>query len=148
MPGMDLFKRLLVPVDFSEITPRVIEMARRMAAPDAQILLLHTVETLPTVMEGTYGVYAHRRDVDEMVRLSRERLEQLAAGVGDKRIQPQVREGKPAAEIVDVAQEAGADVIVIGSHGRSRLDHLLLGSVTERVLRRARCHVFVVRGTA
>lgn len=148
MPAMDLFQRLLVPVDFSEITPRVIDMARRMAAPGAQILLLHTVETLPTVMEGTYGVYAHRRDVDEMTRLSREKLEQLAASTGDTRIRPLVREGKPAHEIVEAAHEAGAEVIVIGSHGRSRLDHLLLGSVTERVLRRARCHVFVVRTPA
>lgn len=145
---MDLFRRVLVPVDFSEITPRVIDMARRLAAPGGEVLLLHVVETLPTVMEGTYGVYAHRRDVDEITRLTRERLEALVASQADARVRPLVREGKPAHEIVEAAQEAHAEVVVIGSHGRSRLDHLLLGSVTERVLRRARCHVFVVRGTA
>jgi nucleotide-binding universal stress UspA family protein len=143
---MELFSRLLVPVDFSEITPRVVQMARRMLAPQGRCVLLHVVETLPTVMEGAYGVYAHRRDVDDITRLSREKLQQVAAETQDERVEVLVREGKPAQAIVEAAEEQQAEVIVIGSHGRSGLDHLLVGSVTERVLRKARCHVFMVRG--
>jgi nucleotide-binding universal stress UspA family protein len=143
---MEAFARLLVPVDFSEVTPRVVAMARRLLADAGRCTLLHVVETLPTVMEGAYGVYAHRRDVEDIKRFSHEKLAQLAAEAQDARVTAMVREGKPAQAIVDAADEVEAEVIVIGSHGRSRLDHLLVGSVAERVLRKARCHVFMVRG--
>jgi nucleotide-binding universal stress UspA family protein len=143
---MEPFRRLLVPIDFSEMTSLVVATARRMLADDGHAVLLHVVETLPMVMEGTYGVYAHRRDVEEMNRRSLERLGQIANESSDKRFEAQVREGKPAYEILAVAESWKPDVIVIGSQGRSGFDHLLVGSVAERVLRRARCHVFMVRG--
>jgi len=142
---MQFFARLLVPLDFSEMTPAVLSMALRLLAPDGKAVLLHVVETLPLVTEGAYGVYAHRREIDEIKRLSGEKVGQLCQELGDPRLVPMMREGKPAAEIVAAAEELEAEVIVIGSHGRSRLEHLLVGSVTERVLRKARCHVFVVR---
>jgi nucleotide-binding universal stress UspA family protein len=142
---MDSFARLLVPVDFSEVTPKVLAIARDLLAPAGRLTLLHVVETLPTVMEGAYGVYAHRRDIEEMKRLTLEKLQQQTHDADDGRVEALVREGKPADEIVAAAGELRTDVIVIGSHGRSRLEHLLVGSVTERVLRRAPCHVFVVR---
>jgi nucleotide-binding universal stress UspA family protein len=143
---MEPFRRLLVPLDFSEMTNLVVATARRMLAPDGQAVLLHVVETLPVVMEGTYGVYAHRRDVEEMNRRSLERLAQIVGEPPDQRFEPQVREGKPAYEILAAAEAWKPEVIVIGSQGRSGFDHLLVGSVAERVLRRARCHVFMVRG--
>jgi nucleotide-binding universal stress UspA family protein len=143
---MEPFQRLLVPLDFSEMTSLVVATARRLLAPNGQAALLHVVETLPLVMEGTYGVYAHRRDLEEMRRRSLERLAQLVSEAHDQRLEPQVREGKPAQEILAAAEAWRPEVIVIGSQGRTGLDHLLVGSVAERVLRRAPCHVFMVRG--
>ncbi len=137
---------LLVPLDFSEMTPAVLRMALRLLAPEGRAVLLHVVETLPVVMEGAYGVYPHRRETEEIKRLSGEKLAQLIHETRDPRFVALVREGKPANEIVAAAEESKAEAIVIGSHGRSRLEHLLVGSVTERVLRKARCHVFMVRG--
>jgi nucleotide-binding universal stress UspA family protein len=142
---MEPFRRLLVPLDFSEATNLVVATARRLLAPDGRAVLLHVVETLPLVMEGTYGVYSHRKDLEEMHRRSLERLTQLVNDSGDKRLEPEVREGKPAQEILSAAEKLRPDVIVIGSHGRSAFEHLLVGSVAERVLRRAPCHVFMVR---
>lgn len=142
---MQPFQRLLVPLDFSEMTASVLAVARRLLAPDGKAVLLHVVETLPPVMEGAFGVYAHRRDIEEIKRRSRERLQQLVAEAHDVRLESDVREGKPAVEIVAAAEELHTELIVIGTHGRSRLDHFLLGSVAERVLRRAPCHVFTVR---
>ena len=143
---MHAFHTLLVPLDFSEITPTVVAMAGRLLAPDGRAILLHVVETLPLVSGGAYGVYAHRRDIEEMKRLSAEKLAQIVAELADPRFVLEVREGKPAPEILAAVEEHGAEVVVIGTHGRSRLEHLLVGSVTERVLRKARCHVFTVRG--
>jgi nucleotide-binding universal stress UspA family protein len=145
---MQPFQRLLVPVDFSAMTAAVLAVARRLLAPDGRAVLLHVVESLPSVMEGAFGVYAHRKDIDEMGRLALERLQSLIAESHDARLVAQVREGKPAPEIVAEAEASQAEVIVIGSHGRSGLDALLVGSVTERVLRRAPCHVFTVREPA
>lgn len=142
---MQPFDRLLVPVDFSDITPSVIATARRLLAPEGRAILLHVVETLPLVTEGTLGVYAHRRDIEEIKRLSLDRLKQLIAEYRDPRLVPEVREGKPAPEILAVAQAQRSEVIVMGTQGRSRMEHLLVGSVTERVLRRATCSVFTVR---
>lgn len=143
---MEPYLRLLVPVDFSDVTPAVVATARRLLADGGQAILLHVVETLPMVTEAASGVYAHRRDIEEIKRLSREKLRHIAAETRDPRLVPEVREGKPAQEIVAAAQEHGTEVIVIGTQGRSRLDHLLVGSVTERVLRKAACSVFTVRG--
>ena len=145
---MQPFQRLLVPLDFSAMTGTVLGVARRLLAPDGRAVVLHVVETLPSVMEGAFGVYAHRKDIDDMNRLALERLQTLVADAHDARLVPQVREGKPALEIVAEAEASHAEVIVIGSHGRSGLDALLVGSVTERVLRRAPCHVFTVREPA
>jgi universal stress protein A len=142
---MTPFARVLVPVDFSEVTPAVVAMARRLLAPDGRAVLLHVVETLPLVTEAALGLYPHRREMEEFKRLSTEKLGQMVADLKDPRLVPAVREGKPAHEIAQVAADVGAEVIVIGTHGRSGLEHLLVGSVTERVLRRARCHVFTVR---
>lgn len=142
---MEPFRRLLVPLDLSESTNLIVATARRLLAPDGRAVLLHVVETLPLVMEGTYGVYSHRKDLEEMRRRSLERLAQLVTDAHDKRLEPEVREGKPAQEIISAAEKLRPDVIVIGSHGRSAIEHLLVGSVAERVLRRAPCHVFMVR---
>ena len=60
----------------------------------------------------------------------------------------QVEVGVPFVEIVRAARESGTDLIVMGSHGRTGLEHLLIGSVAERVVRKAPCSVLVVRDKA
>ena len=112
---------------------------------EGRATLFHVVEYLPTVTEGTFGVYAHRRDIDDIKRLSLEKIHEYARAHSGHRFETLVKEGKPAAAILDTAAALGVDLIVIGTHGRSRLDHLLIGSVTERVLRKATCSVLAVR---
>lgn len=142
---MEGFQNVLVPIDFSELSPPTLEMAMRLLAPSGQATLLHVVEWLPVVTEGTFGVYPHRRDIEQLKALSRAKLESYAAEHPEKSLGLEVREGKPATVILEVAGAVAPDLIVIGSHGRSRLDHLLLGSVTERVLRKASAPILVVR---
>src|SRR5687768_11162946 len=113
---MQPFQRLLVPLDFSPMTGAVLSVAQRLLAPDGRAILLHVVETLPSVMEGAFGVYAHRKDLEDMGRHALERLNSLIAEAHDARLVPQVREGKPAPEIVAEAEASRAEVIVIGSH--------------------------------
>ena len=142
---MEGFRNVLVPLDFSELSPPTLDMAARLLAEDGSATLLHVVEWLPVVTEGAFGVYPHRRDIEQLKALSLEKLESLGAARDGLTFRTEVREGRPAGAILEVADALALDLIVIGSHGRSGLDHLLLGSVTERVLRKAPVPVLVVR---
>ena len=142
---MEGFQRILAPLDFSELSVPTVDMAARLLAPDGEAVVLHVVEWMPVVTEGAFGVYPHRKDIEQLKKLSLEKLEVWKAERPDVRFKPMVREGKPATTILEVAADLRPDLIVIGSHGRGGLDHLLLGSVTERVLRKALAPVLVVR---
>ncbi|MDA1194129.1 MAG: universal stress protein [Planctomycetota bacterium] len=142
---MQGFQNILVPVDFSEDSANVLETALSVLAADGTLSLLHVVEYLPAVTEGTFGIYPHRKDIESIKKLSLERLKQFAEGRGPSKLEMLVREGKPAYAILDVIRELNPDLVVMGTHGRSKLDHFLIGSVTERVIRKATCSVLTVR---
>jgi nucleotide-binding universal stress UspA family protein len=72
-------------------------------------------------------------------RLEAERL------VGAARVTAEKGVGEPAAEIVSFAKDRAVDLLVLGTHGRTGLEHALMGSIAERVVRRARCPVLTVR---
>lgn len=143
--GLKGFGDILVPLDFSDPSRRIFQTALQILADGGTLTLLHVVESLPAVTEGTYGIYAHRKDVEKMMALARERLEDYAREHPGIAIQTRVGEGKPATVILEAVAQLEPDLIVLGTHGRSRLDHLLIGSVAERVLRRAPCPVLCVR---
>ena len=139
------FKNIVVPVDFSEDSPVVYETALSVFGDGGRLTLLHVVEFMPAVMEGTLGISPHRKDIEKIKELSLERLGEIAGDHPDLDIQAMVREGKPATAILEVIGELRPDLVVMGTHGRSKLDHLLIGSVTERVIRKAPCAVLTVR---
>jgi nucleotide-binding universal stress UspA family protein len=107
--------------------------------------LLHVVEWMPAVTAGTFGIYPHRKDIERIKELSLEKLQESVRAHPDQRLEPLVKEGKPATVILEVVALLEPDLIVMGSHGRSKLDHLLLGSVAERVIRKAPCPVLTVK---
>lgn len=139
------FKNILVPLDFADEAKRIMDTALRVLAVDGTITLLHVVEWLPVVTEGTFGIYPHRKDIDKVKALSLEKLQEHAAMHPDAKIDPLVKEGKPATVILQGVASIEPDLVVMGSHGRSKLDHLLIGSVAERVIRKAPCDVLVVK---
>ncbi|MGE0192375.1 MAG: universal stress protein [Planctomycetota bacterium] len=131
------FDRVLVPLDFSDGRSEIFDVAMRVRSDTGKILLLHVIEWLPQVTEGTFGVYAHRSDMEKYKSQAQARLERYRRQHADVPIECFVREGKPATTILEEIDEQEPDIVVMGTHGRSRLDHLLIGSVAERVLRRA-----------
>ena len=139
------FRNILVPLDFSEGSERIFDAALSVLASDGTLSILHVVEYLPAVTEGTFGIYPHRKDIESLKDLSRRKLEGLAKKHPGVDIRVVVKEGKPAGTILGVVAETKADLVVMGTHGRSRLDHLLIGSVAERVVRKAPCAVLTVR---
>ncbi len=142
-------KRILVPVDFSPDSRNALQYAADLAAVfRAGIVTLHVVEPV-YVAEPYLGVAPEVGILlDEQVRNAKAVLARLATDLKKKgqRIRTMVTAGPPALLIVDVAKDVRADLIVMGTHGRTGLAHLLIGSVAEKVVRTAQCPVLTVRG--
>lgn len=139
-------KRILVPIDFSDCSKKALRYALPLAKQhQAALTLLHVVE--PVYGVGELGVL----ETAELEAGLREGAEKELAKVAAEAEAAQVSSdsvvwvGSAASAIVAAAGELSADLIVISTHGRTGLKHVLLGSVAEHVVQRAPCPVFVVR---
>lgn len=132
------FTHVLHPTDFSEPSQAACEKAVDLARQcGAKLTVLH-VYANPLMAEGFAYVPDPRPELEE--KLSHVANEELPIAV-----ERELRVGVPAQEIVEFAREHNCDLIVMGTHGRTGLSHLLMGSVAENVVRRAPCPVMVVR---
>lgn len=143
---MGSFETILVAIDFSAHSQRALDRALGLAAQDgAQLHLVHAVE-LPAVPLA-YGYEVPSSYLTSAREAAHELLEEAVKGAAAKGVDAQHHLcGAPAEMgIVAVASEIDADLLVVGTHGHTGLKHLALGSVAERVLRRAPCSVLVVK---
>jgi universal stress protein A len=141
-------KTILVPVDFSSGSNCAVEWAQALAgAFGARLVLLHVIDTSANALiGGPGGVLAPPPPAalyDELRREARTAMADLAGRTLGAT--PLIREGAPRQEILAVATEVHADLIVMGTHGRTGLAHLLFGSVAEHVVRHAPVPVFTIR---
>ena len=141
-------KRILCPVDFSDYSRHAVDHAIAIArCYGATVTVLHVFSPAPVAAFGAAGValgpiVLTNMDREQLLADTRRLVDpEKASGVP---IEAAVREGHTAGEIVDEAVTMDADLIVIGTHGRTGFERLLLGSVTEKVLRKARCPVLTV----
>jgi nucleotide-binding universal stress UspA family protein len=144
--AMITMRTVLVPYDGSEFSQRALHHAVSLARwYKAAITLLHVDPRDTFLSEIGGGAWSSPIEPGERKRMV-SRLAEIGAsargaGVG---VDVRVTEGRPITEIVRVAKEIGADLLVMGTHGRSGFDRLVLGSVTEKVLRHAPCPVLTV----
>jgi nucleotide-binding universal stress UspA family protein len=135
-------RTVLHPTDFSERSDLAFRLACSLARDyGARLIVLHVAE--PPVAVAGEGVLLIPTPAD--LEPLRERLGGLRPRDPKVPVEHRLAEGNAAAEILRVAEEAKCDVIVLGTHGRTGLARLLLGSVAEQVLRRASCPVLTVR---
>lgn len=146
---MILLRRILVPVDFSKFSDNALRYAAAFGEKfGAELHLFHVVQDLALFMPDAVAVVPPvLPPVEEFMAAAQAAFERT---VDELKLPPLnihkiVREGTPFYEIVRYAKEADVDLIVMGTHGRSGLVHVLLGSVTERVIRKAPCPVLTVR---
>ena len=145
-PSPFRLKRILAPIDFSDCSKKALQYAIPLAKQHgAAITLLYVVPTNYAV--GEYGGIDYASLEAQMRASGETQLNRLAAEAvhGEIASDTLIRTGSPATEIIEVAKSLPADVIVISTHGRTGLRHVLLGSVAERVVRHAPCPVLVVR---
>ena len=138
-------ERILVAINDSEPAGWAVETAVDLAQQiGAQIVLLHVVNRARAVTGDAQVPSAEL--LAELRRKGNEMLQSAARRVPAKlAAQTILKEGKPADEVVEAASEAKVQLVVLGTHGRSRLSHLLLGSTAEAVIRQAPCAVLTVR---
>ncbi len=142
--------KILCPTDFSAPAEKAFEYAVFLAeSQKADLALLHVVDQLHG-FTYYYEILAitPMEIVARMTKRAHQDLQTLVDRVkGTVNATEAVRDGKTWVEICDAAKEEKADIIVIGSHGRTGLSHVMIGSVAETVVRHASCPVLVVRET-
>ena len=132
--------RVLVPTDFSSGSDAALGLASTLAKEhaDSQILLVHVIETSVPGYDDQLGVLEPETLRTNMQMLASSHRHQIP-------IEAIIAHGHPATRIVEIADQRDVDLIVISTHGRSGLAHLLMGSTAESVLRRASCPVMTIR---
>jgi universal stress protein A len=144
--------KILLATDFSDDSnyalSYAVEMAQRFTA---ELIVLHVDQPLAPVMVSELNpgldLSAMNRIAEEQSLLALGELDKTVVRLREKQLKVRglLRVGAPFLEIVTTAQSESIDLIVVGTHGRSGLAHVLMGSVAERVVRKAHCAVLTVR---
>jgi nucleotide-binding universal stress UspA family protein len=143
---MITLKQVLVPTDFSTPSEVAVNYARELTkAFDAKLHILHVMDSSVYPVGEWYvpppTLY------DDMEKDARERLQNLLSDQDRDRFKAELvtRRGSPFVEIVRYAKSRNIDLIVMGTHGRGPIAHMLMGSVAEKVVRKSPCPVLTVR---
>jgi nucleotide-binding universal stress UspA family protein len=141
-------ERVLVATDFSDSATHALAYGISFARQySAEILLLHVVESFAVGYASDLFPVPMAEVFDEIAQQAKVELGREAVSLRDRglNVREVLAQGKASAEIVRVAEEERADLIVLGTHGKGMLDHALFGSTAERVIRKAPCPVLSCR---
>lgn len=142
---MITLESILVPTDFSDHSEKALRYGVELATKfQATLHVIHALEPVPsTYIDGGFFPFEDSGEVAEALREKLHKLE-VPAPAGMEVVR-QVCVGSPFVEITRYAKAHDIHLVVIGTHGRGAIAHMLLGSVAERVVRKAPCPVLVVR---
>lgn len=141
-------QHVLAPIDFSKSSQEALLVARNVAANyEADLQLLHVIEETLHPAFYNMGVMSIRDLQPDIEERTRKALEQAFARTQGREVRTEyfTVEGHAAREIVRFADEHDTDIIVIATHGLTGVEHFMLGSVTEKIVRRAPCPVLVIK---
>ena len=141
-----MFKKILFPTDFSDVSQKAVKYIKQLKGAGAQeVIVLHVIDEKELLVLS--------RVPDQYLRITteveREVTKEMAAIESDMtaegfRVKLKVKKGKPFAEIMKAAAEEKVSIIAIGSHGRSNVGEMLMGSVSENVIRHAKVPLLVI----
>jgi nucleotide-binding universal stress UspA family protein len=141
-----MFKKVLFPTDFSDVSRKALEYIKQLKGAGVQeVMVLHVIDEKElTVLSRIPDQYSHitahlEKDVAEVMAAIEADL-----AAGGLRVKLIVKTGQPFTEIMTTAADEKVSIIVLGSHGRSNIGEMLLGSVSENVIRHARVPVLVI----
>jgi len=143
-----VFKKILFPTDFSVASDYAMSYAISMAKRyKAKFFLLHVVDTTYDISGFYIPHISAEKLMQEMEDAAEKKLTNIRSAISRriKTCEIVVKSGIPHKEILKFAKDKSIDMIIMGTHGKAGLDHLLFGSTTERVLRQASCPVLTIR---
>jgi nucleotide-binding universal stress UspA family protein len=145
---MDIIKKILVPIDFSNYSKNALRYAVNFAKKfDAKIYLVYVVEPVIYPSDFSMGQVTFPVADLEMNTRAKDELNNLAKTEISSEIDVEtiIKTGKPFVEINETASELDIDLIFIATHGHTGMEHLLFGSTAEKVVRKAPCPVLTLR---
>ncbi len=139
-------KKILCPIDHSDCSKEALRYAVSFAMKDkAKVILLHVID-IRSFNEGLVAISAQIPNEETVEQFKAKLLDCIPEEIRDDMdVEAVVVQGVPFAEIISTAKEKEIDMIVIGSHGRTGISHMMMGSVSEKVVRKAPCPVLTVR---
>jgi nucleotide-binding universal stress UspA family protein len=145
---MKTFEKILVPIDFSENSEHAFDYALTLARQfQSELIVMHVINE-PVDLRGFYVPHISFEQLEQEIAEGAEKMmvkfceTKLADFSG---YQTTIVSGIPYEEIIRKSEETGASLVVLGTHGRTGLDHLIFGSTAERVVRSAACPVLTIR---
>lgn len=147
---MIAMKNILVATDFGEAADNALTYGKELATRfDATLHVLHVAENVYITAFGaeTYASFAPdlQRDIEQNAQRRLQEAVLDSDGSGPKTVPVVMTSSSPAFAVIDYAREHDIDLIIMGTHGRGALGHILMGSVAERVVRLAPCPVLTIR---
>ncbi|MBE7545908.1 universal stress protein [Candidatus Kuenenia stuttgartiensis] len=142
------YQKILCPIDYSDCSMNALAYAEKLAIKDSAVLYLMHVHEEHT---SDYGGLKFDAELNRTAETDAEIEQKLRSSIPEEirhRINVEIlmRAGVPFEEILKAARDVGVDLIVMGTHGRTGISHMFIGSVTENVIRNAPCPVLCIRG--
>lgn len=139
--------KLLLAVDLSESSHKVIKSALQLfEKQNFEIYLLHVADPEPELLGLDYGPASSRVHMKNKIQKERKKLFEFAEKYKSEavKITPLSAQGPTAEKIIEETDKLNCDVIIIGSHGRGAVRHILVGSVSEEILRKSGMPVLII----
>jgi len=143
-----MFQKILVPLDFSDYTDEIMHIAVEIAQKfGSTIHLLHVIPNM-----DYFTPYESFLSVENLVKIQRDiesevgkDMDVVAKAIKDIPVTKAIHTGVVSLEIIDYVRTENIDLVVMGTHGRGGLEHMLIGSVAEKVVRKSPCPVLTIR---
>jgi len=143
-----MFEKILYPTDFSDVSKKALDYIKQLKDAGAkEIIVLHVIDERKIeaiVLYGTGESYVVIDRIEEEARKEVSAMEKELKESGFE-VKARIETGIPLREILRIEEEEGVSVIIIGSHGKSNIEEMLLGSVSEKVVRKSKNPVLVIK---
>jgi len=143
-----MFKKILFPTDFSDVSKKALNYLKQLQEAGAkEIIVLHVIDERKIEAIALYGSGECYVVIDRIEKEARKEISAIESELKKSgfEVKARIETGIPLREILRVEEEEGVSVIVIGSHGKTNMKEMLLGSVSEKVIRRAKNPVLVIK---
>ncbi|HVN72840.1 MAG TPA: universal stress protein [Desulfomonilia bacterium] len=144
-----MFEKILFPTDFSDVAQKALQYVKRLKEAGGQeVVVLHVIDQSNLELLSSYSTIQDFMSIER--EIEKRSYEEIALVVNELKqlgltVKERVEKGIPLRVVLKVAEEENPSIIVVGSHGKSNLEEMLLGSVSDKVVRKAKHPVLVIK---